>query len=198
MKKLTIISFVLLSMPVLPALAQDDPYAADREALLVVLGDIEAALNARDLAGALKHLDDEVVITYYDATVTRGPDEAAAYYKRMMEGAGAVLTEYSTKATVGAPAVFHGDTAIAYGTTNDSYVLARGLEFDLEGHWSTTLQKQDGQWVVVALHFSSNLFDNPLLNSANRLNRIFGIAGFALGLLVMWIIGRFRRKSAAA
>ena len=198
MKNLTLSICLFLSFVTAPSLAQDDPYEADREAMLVILKNIEQALNDRDLTAALKNMDDEVVITYQDSTVTQGPEEAAAYYKKMMDGAAAIVTEFSTVATVGAPAVFHGDTAIAYGTTVDRYVLARGLELTLNANWSTTLQRKDGEWVVLALHFSTDLFDNPMLNSSRRMTRIVGFGAFFAGLLLMWIIGRIRRKSAAA
>ena len=116
----------------------------------------------------------------------------------MMEGAAAIVTEFSTEASVGAPAVFHGDTAVAFGTNTDRYVLARGLEMTLNANWSMTAQKKDGDWKVIALHFSTDLFDNPLLNASRRMTRIAGVGGVIGGVLLMWVIGRVRRKRAAA
>ena len=87
MKNLTLSICLFLSFVTAPSLAQDDPYEADREAMLVILKNIEQALNDRDLTAALKNMDDEVVITYQDSTVTQGPEEAAAYYKKMMDAA---------------------------------------------------------------------------------------------------------------
>lgn len=197
MKKLLLAVCPFLVLVPLAGLAQDDPHAADREALLVILGGIEDALNARDITGALEYLDDNVVITYQDSTVTQGLEGAKEYHTRMMEGSAAIVTEFSTEATVGAPAVFHGDTAVAYGTTVDRYVLTRGLEINLNANWSTTARKIDGEWKVIALHFSTDLFDNPLLNSANKMNKIMAAGGVAVGVILMLIIGRIRRKSAA-
>ena len=188
---------LFLSFVVTPSLAQDDPRQADRDAMLVILSSIEQALNDRDLTSALQHLDENVIITYQDSTVTRGPEGAAEYYKRMMDGAAAIVEEFNTVATVGAPAIFHGDTAIAYGTQIDTYVLARGLTFTLNANWSTALQKRDGQWSVIALHFSTDLFDNPMLNTAKRMSWIMGTGGVLLGVLLMWLFGRVRRKTAA-
>ena len=191
------ISLFLFVAPV-ASLAQDDPHAADRESLLVILGSIEDALNARDMTGALKYLDDNVIITYHDATVTQGPDAALAYYNRMMEGSAAIVAEFSTVASVGAPAVFHGDTATAFGTTAERFVLTAGLELNLDANWSMTARKNDGEWKVIALHFSTNLFDNQLLNSANDMNKMMAAGGFVAGALLMFVIGRVRRKTAAA
>ncbi len=198
MKNLPLTICLFLSFLAAPSLAQDDARQADRDAMLVILSGIEKALNDRDMTSVLEYMDDNVIITYQDATVTQGHDEAAAYYNRMMEGAANIVDEFSTVATVGAPAVFHGDTAVAHGTNIDTYVLARGLEFTLNANWSTTLQKRDDEWVVIALHFSTDLFDNPLLNTARRMNWIAGVGGVFLGLLLMWFVGRVRRKSSAA
>jgi len=197
-KKLILAISLFLFIAPVASLAQDDPHAADRESLLVILGGIEDALNARDMQGALKHLDDNVIITYHDATVTQGPDAAMAYYNRMMEGSAAIVTEFNTVASVGAPAVFHGDTATAFGTTTDKYVLTAGLEIDLDANWSMTARKNDGEWKVIALHFSTDLFDNQLLNSANKMNKMMAVGGVVVGMLLMLIIGRVRRKSANA
>ena len=197
MKNFLLAVFLFLFLAPVASMAQDDPRAADREALLVILSGVEDALNARDMTGALKYLDDNVIITYHDATVTQGPDAALEYYNRMMEGSAAVVTEFSTVASVGAPAVFHGDTATAFGTTVDKYVLAAGLEINLDADWSMTAQKKDGEWKVLALHFSTNLFDNQLLNSANDMNKIMGAGGVVVGVLLMFVIGRVRRKSTA-
>lgn len=180
-----------------PAAAEDDPYAADRSTLKAMLADIEQALNERNFQAALKHLHADVIITYYNAEVTRGHDEALAYFNRMLEGPDAVVKEYSTEAEVGSPALFLGDTAVAYGTTTENYKLAGGLEFELKGNWSTTVQKQDGQWVVRAIHFSTNLFDNPLLKNAQRMGLSMASGGLVVGLIVMWLIGRRRRRRTA-
>ena len=198
MKKLLLAVCPFLILAPMAALAQDDPHAADREALLVILGGIEDALNARNLTGALQYLDDDVIITYQDSTVTQGRDGAAEYYNRMMEGSAAIVTEFSTVASVGAPAIFHGDTAVAFGTNQDRYVLARGLEIILDANWSMTAQKNAGEWKVIALHFSTDLFDNPLLNSATKMNKIMAAGGVAAGVILMLIIGRVRKKPAAA
>ena len=198
MKRLSLLFWPMLALVPTTGLAQDDDHAADRQALLVILGGIEDALNAQDLSSALQYLDDDVIITYQDSTVTQGLEGATEYYNRMMEGAAAIVTEFSTEASVGAPAVFHGDTAVAFGTNTDRYVLARGLEMTLNANWSMTAQKKDGDWKVIALHFSTDLFDNPLLNASRRMTRIAGVGGVIGGVLLMWVIGRVRRKRAAA
>lgn len=184
----------LLALFATAAWAEEDTHTQDRQVLLSMLGDIEKAINNRDMSAALNHLSDQVIITYQDATVTQGKAQAQAYFDRMMKGADAIVKEFHSKATVGAPAVFSADTAVAYGTTDDTFVLAKGLEFTLHGNWSTTMQKQNGEWKVLSIHFSSNLFDNPLINNAKRMNWIMGGGGILLGALLMWLLGRLRGR----
>ncbi len=198
MKKILLAICPLIAFAPMTGVAQEDPHAADREALLVILSGIEDALNAQDLSGALQYLDDDIIITYQDSHVSQGLDGATEYYNRMMEGAARIVTEFSTEAAVGAPAVFHGDTAVAFGTNVDRYVLARGLKMTLNANWSMAARKTDGEWKVIALHFSTNLFDNPLLNNSRRMSRIVGVIGVAVGLMLMWLIGRIRQRRAAA
>ena len=173
-----------------------DVYEKDRQAMRTILTDIEKALNAQDFDAALKHIHKDAVITYYNAEVTKGHKEASAYYERMIKGASAVVKEFSTKGDVSAPAVIHGNTAVAYGTTVENYKLAAGMEFTLNGRWSATLLKSAGQWKIVALHFSSNLFDNPLLNNAGRTTWIAGVFAFIIGALLMFVFVRLRSKKA--
>lgn len=175
--------------------AEEDPYAADREQMRAILADVEAALNAHDFDQAASHLDENGVITYYDAQVTQGHEDGRRYFNRMLKDAAAVVKDYSVTGEVSAPAVFHGNTAVAYGTTEEHFKLTEGLEFVLHGRWSVTLQKNQDSWKIIALHFSSNLFDNPLLNNAKRMNWIVGGVAFLVGLLLMYIVGRVRRKA---
>jgi len=97
-------------------------------------------------------------------------------------------------ATLGGPAVFYGDSAIAYGTATDTFELSEGLKFTLNSNWSTTAVKDNGQWKVAALHFSTNLFDNPLLNNAKRAMWIAAVIAFVVGLAVAWLLARMLRK----
>jgi len=181
---------LLLLGIVIPGHAQD--YEEDRAKMRAILADVEKALNAQDFDGIMRHVHENAVITYYNAEVTEGHSAAREYFERMIKSSNAVVKEYSTKGEVSAPAVFHGDTAIAYGTTVENYKLAAGLEFTLNGRWSTSLRKSDGEWKIIALHFSSNLFDNPLLNNASRSTWIAGVVAFIVGALMMFGIGRLR------
>ena len=164
----------------------------DRQQLRVLLDRLEAAISALDIDAVLKLTQPEVIVTWQNAEVSRGQAQVRAYYDRMIKGGAPIVKRFSTKATLGAPAVFYGDSATAYGTTVDTYDLADGMSFKLNANWSTTIVKADGEWKVAALHFSTNLFDNALLDAAKRAAWIAGGAAFLVGLLVGWLL--FRRR----
>jgi len=110
----------------------------------------------------------------------------------------AILKKYLTKASIGAPAKFYGDVAIAEGSTADEfYPIARGF-FTLDSRWSTTVVKNAaGEWKIVLLHLSSNVFNNPLLDEV-KADIVKGAAGgFVAGLMLMYVLMRLRRKPAA-
>lgn len=189
-KLLVILSFIFIAN----VQASTDSHAEDRKALRVILADMVVALNAHDFDLATKHLDPKGVITYYNAEVTVGHKQSREYFNRMLKETNALVKEYSLTGDVSAPAIFHGNTAIAYGITEEHFKLAEGLEFTLNGHWTSTMHKTNGVWKIVNLHFSTNLFDNPLLTIAERLQWIIGIVAFIVGLILMFVLMKLTRK----
>ncbi len=180
-----------------PALDATAGHVEDRQQLRILLDKMEKGISSLDLEAVLALMQPDVIVTWQNAEVSRGREPIRAYYNRMMTGRTPIVKTFSTKATLGGPAAFYGDSAIAYGTTVDNYELMEGLNFTLKASWSTTVVKTDGQWKVAALHFSTNLFDNPLLSDAKRLLWLAAGGGFLLALLLAFILGRvlgFRRK----
>lgn len=180
------------------ALAADaDQYADDRAALLKVFREIEASINAQDVDRMVTQMHPAATVTWLNAEVSRGHEEIKAYYNRMVKGPERILDKYTTAATVAAPARFYGNgsVAVADGTTEDDfYPVARG-PFHLTGRWTSTSAKIDGQWKVVALHLSSNVFTNELIAEAKRVAIYTGAGGALAGLLVGWLIGRRRKRA---
>ncbi len=165
----------------------------DRQALRVLLDKIEKATASLDINAATSLMHPDVIVTWQNAEVSKGIEQVRAYHDRMIKGASPIVKDYSVKANLGGPAVFYGDGAVAWGTTVETYALTDGLKFTLNANWSTTMVKKDGEWKIAALHFSTNLFDNPLLNNAERLVWIAGLVGLVAGLLVAWLLMRLRK-----
>jgi hypothetical protein len=141
-------------------------------------------------------MDDNVTVIWLNAEVSRGKDEVRAYYGRMVGHDKAILKKYLTKATLGAPAKFYGEVAIADGSAADEfYPIARGF-FKLDSRWSSTMVKSDGGWKIVSLHLSSNVFNNPLLDEIKGDIVKAAAGGLAVGLALMYLIMWFMRRRA--
>ena len=173
--------------------AEVDAHAADRQALRLVLAEIEAGINARDLPRLLAPLDDDVIVTYQNAHVARGKAEVEAYYKQMLESPNALVERLQIRAEVGGPAVFHDQVAIAHGTSVDHMRLRTGQEIELDAAWSSTSVRKGKAWKVVAIHFSTNVLDNSLLRAAQRMAFWVGGLGLLAGLAAGFWLGRRRR-----
>ena len=180
--------------------ADADPYADDRAALLKVFREIEASINAQDVDRMVAQMHPSATVTWLNAEVSRGHDEIKAYYNRMVKGPDRILDKYTTAAKVAAPARFFGNgtIAVADGTTEDDFFPAARGPFHLSSRWTSTSAKIDGQWKVVNLHLSSNVFTNDLIGEAKQAVVYAGVGaaavGLAIGLLVGWLVWR-RRSS---
>lgn len=177
------------------AAQEDEAFAAEREQLLSLLEKVETAINNKDLNSIKDSIDPQAIITFHDAKVAKGVSALEDYFEEKLGGSSAVLKDFSTTATVDAPAVFYdGNIAIAYGHSVDNFVFATGNEFELTSRWTVTLRKDQADWKVVALHFSVNMFDNPLLNTAKNNFMAFAIIALILGMLIAFVVARLIYK----
>jgi uncharacterized protein (TIGR02246 family) len=152
---------------------------------------MEAALNAGDMKTILSYAHEDVVFTTMNGDVVRGRDDVSAYYEKMMGGTTPVVKTVESSFIPDGLSSLHGkDMAVAYGHTDDHYVLADGSEFDVSALWSSTMIRRDNAWKIVSFHYSTNMFDNPVLATQRSFLLmamaggvgVAGIAGFLLGL----------------
>jgi ketosteroid isomerase-like protein len=171
-----------------------DPREDDRKMLRALMTEAEAGINAQSAERLIALMSDDVTVSWLNAEVSRGKAEVKAYYQRMVGGDGTILKKYLTKVSLSAPARFYGDIAIADGKAADEFFPhARGV-FRLDSNWSSTMAKIDGQWKIVALHLSANVFTNPLLAEAERMVYYAAGGGLLAGLVLMYLILRLRRR----
>ncbi len=171
----------------------EDPHAADRKALLHIFSEIEKGINEQNIDRMVAQMDDKATVIWLNAEASRGHTEIKAYYRRMVGSGEAILKTYTTKAKVAAPARFFGDIAVADGTMVDEFVPIRREAFKLNSNWSVTCAKLDGQWKVVHLHLSANVFNNNLLDEVKEMIRYAAAGGLLAGLVLMWAWARWRR-----
>jgi uncharacterized protein (TIGR02246 family) len=180
--KRSMLVLLLLTVP----MAAQEPDAATHDALRQLKATMEKALNERDLNAIVANVDPNVVFTTMNGDVCRGPREIRAYFDKMLNAPGHIVKDVKVSFDVDQlTTLYGGDTGVAYGRSNDHYVLTDGKTFDIRGRWTCTMVKNGDRWVIAAFHYSANVFDNPILD---RYKRAMWQAGIAIGL-VMLLIG---------
>lgn len=178
---------------------QEDPHADDRQKLRHILREVEGSINDQSLDRMVQQMDQNVVVVWANGEVSRGPADVLAYYERMVKGKDRILKKYLTSAKLHGPARFLGnDVAIADGTMEDEYFPVLRRPFRLHNRWTTTIARINGEWKIVALHLSGNVFNNVLLDELKGALLYTTIAGLVFGALAGWGLTRFfaRRKAA--
>jgi hypothetical protein len=177
----------------LPMMAQNDLHQEDRQALLKILSEVETAINAQDIEGILAQMRPDCTVTWWNAEISRGHDDIRAYYRRMVQDKGRLISKYTTHAKLGDHARFIGsgaDVAVADGSMEDEFFpIVRGT-FKLNSRWSATAAKSGGEWKIVSLHLSANVFTNPLIAELTRALWVTGAASLVIGGLAGWFLGR--------
>lgn len=203
MSKLKAFVMLLLCLVATPVAAQPaaDPRDEDRKQLLQVFSEIENGINEQNIDRMVAQMDPNATVIWLNAEASRGHAEIKAYYRRMVSATGsadAILTKYLTKAKVAAPARFFGDIAVADGTMTDEFFPIKRGPFKLNSNWSVTCMKRDGQWKIVHLHLSTNVFNNELLDEVKQMVWQAAAGGLAAGLALMFLVGWMRRRKAVS
>ena len=185
-------------MPAQNVLPPGDVHQADRQALLKILSSVETAINTQDVEGILAQMSPDCTVTWWNAEVSRGHGEIRAYYRKMAKDEGRLITKYTTQAKLGEHARFvgaGGDVALADGTMDDEFFPVIRGTFKLNSRWSSTATKSGGEWKIVNLHLSSNVFTNPLISELTRAIWVAGAAALVIGGLAGWFLGRRSNRS---
>ncbi len=183
------------------ASAADDPRAEDRKQLLQIFAEIEGGINDQNIDRMVAQMDENATVVWLNAEASRGHKEIKAYYNRMVgKGGDVILSKYLTKAKVAAPARFFGDIAVADGAMADEFFPIKRDKFTLDSNWSVTCAKINGQWKVVHLHLSANVFNNNLLDEVKQMVWYAAGGGLLAGLMLMFVLlrvlGRSKQKTA--
>jgi ketosteroid isomerase-like protein len=153
------------------------------------------AVEDGDIEAQLAHASDDVVTTWQNNEVARGPDGLRDFLKQMDSGGERVFQGYKTKPTADDRAtIYGGDTAIATGTSVPHYKYL-GMEFDLENRWTATLVKEDDEWKIAAYHVSANVVNNPLLSAAKRALYWTGGVSLVVGMVLGGLLARMMNKN---
>ena len=173
------------------AAAPEDPAHQELRAIKEAM---VTAFNHKDMESFMKHVHPNVVATWQNAEVARHPDGIKAFWKKMGEGESKVVESTQVTVNVDELTSLYGDAGIAFGSLEEEFKFADGKEFKLANRWTATFVKQDGHWLLAAVHVSANLFDNPILSLAVRQTALWvGLGALVLGGTLGWFLARRRR-----
>lgn len=174
------------------------PATPDAEAGLNQLraGLVESFAKA-DIDGMIAYLAPDVVVTWQNGEVSRGPEEVRTYYNRMMKGEKPIVKEVKASPEI-LGRQFYGDWAVSWGNLHDHFVLNDGRDLALNSVFTITTAKRGDRWLVTGYHASVNTFENAVLGLAVRKVALWaGLGGLAAGLALAFLGGRlFGRKAA--
>jgi uncharacterized protein (TIGR02246 family) len=175
--------------PTLEKLAAENP---NHEQLRVLRDGITDAMNRKDMETLVTFLHPSVVFTTMNGDVARGRDGIREYYNKMMVGPNRVVDSVTVKFIADdLTTLFLNDSmGICHGSTQDVYTLKGGQRMDINARWTATMIKEDGKWLVTAVHYSTNMFDNPVLTAVQKTMMMVGMGCAVVGLLLGMMIGR--------
>ena len=172
-----------------PVLAQTD---AEQAITLLREGLIDS-FNKGDFEQLLSHLDTNVVVTWQDGQVCRGPGEVRTYYERMMKSDRPVVRRVSANPVVTGRQIY-GDWAVSWGKMHDEFELTDGRTLPLNSAFSATIARRGDHWLVTGFHASVNGFQNPILALAMRKVGFWaGGGGLVLGVVLGMGLSRLRK-----
>ena len=190
-----IILLVISLMPQLNAQSIEPETDKIHDELRALKSIMEKALNEKDIETIIKHVDDNVTFTTMNGDFVRGKEKVRAYFEKMMKGDERIVDSVESNFEADDLSVLHGeDLAISTGTANDSYKLKNGDDFKVQARWSSTMVRQDGQWKVANFHYSTNMFDNPILEAQRTVLIGLGIGGAVILGLIGFFIGRRKKQ----
>ena len=92
----------------------------------------------------------------------------------------------------------NNQVAVASGKADAHFKLVAGKELDWPLRWTATLTRNENKWSIVALHFSANAIDNPLLAAASSFTSWIAAGAALAGLVIGYVIAWLRRRPARA
>lgn len=158
---------------------------------------MERALNANDIDTIVANVTDDVIFTTMNGDVARGPAAIRKYFETMMKGDNPRVRKVTAAFEVEDLSNLYGlDFAVAFGSSKDQYELAGGESFEVAARWSATMVRRDGKWRIANFHYSTNMFDNPILNAQRKyLLSVAATASAVLAIAGFWAGRRYRRRA---
>jgi hypothetical protein len=165
--------------------------------------EVFTAVEQGNFNALLPHLDKDVVVTWLDGRVSKGPQEVRDYLDSITWGPGHMVDSHRpTVAWLNGRTPLSGNTVVAYGGSSAIFRPTGGWsDCDLTAHWSATVVKDGERWKIASFHASANVFDNGVMASYLRwrsylVGGVAGLGGLVLGGLLAALF--LRRRQARA
>lgn len=200
--KTSFASLALVCAALCGSLAAQEPAEDDatHKELIALRDEAVAALNKQDLDKLLPLIHPKLVFTapYPEAgkEVRRGPQGFKDYYDELFTGPNRRAKSMTTEVKVDDYSIIYGgDTAIAWGSSRDTYHMLDGTDSVIPSRWSCTLVRENDRWLIAEFHVSVNMFNNPVTETAVQktgwmVGGIAGVVGLLVGAISAMALGR--------
>ncbi len=144
-----------------------------------------------NIADLLPYLHPDIVVTWQDGEVSKGPDGVKKYYQGKMEGPNRVVAKVTGNPVVEDRRIF-GDQIVSFGNMNDTFVLLGKEDEPLQfnSRFSSLVVRHEGKLKLAGMHMSVNAFDNPITDYAAAAVKKLAIFAGLGALVVGLILGR--------
>jgi len=162
---------------------------ADHDALRSLRKEAAESLNTKNFDRLSPLLDKSFTITTVDNHNFKNPQDFKSYWEGLFSGNKAVLKSIEVDPTADALTEFLSpDVGIVYGSSTDTYHFTDGDTRKMNTRWTAVVRKNPNGWKLVSIHFSANLFHNPVLADAKRSAYWYGAAGIILGFILSLLL----------
>jgi ketosteroid isomerase-like protein len=156
------------------------------------------SLNTRDFSKIEPYLHPTFTITTVDNQVFHKVPEFEKYWNQQFSS---IIKDIKMTLNDDTIRTFlSSQTVVSSGDAIATFSFQDGKSADMAMRWTAVLQKLEDKWTIQSLHFSSNLLDNPVLNTTQQFGQnvaiASGVGGLLLGAVATWVI-KSRAKVAA-
>lgn len=162
---------------------------------------MQDAMNGGDVESLLENVTEDVVFSTMNGDVVRGKDGIRGYFNKMLSGADSPVKSVKTDFEADDLTILYGGSlgepevaGVAFGHSDDQYVLKDGTEFTVSPRWTATMIREPDGWKIASFHYSVSVFDNPIMNKLrSSLAKIASIAA-VLCLVLGFVFGRLSAR----
>lgn len=159
--------------------------AQDHEALRALRTKATDAINTNNFNAMTPLLDKSFTVITLDNQKFNNAKDFQTYWQGLFTGHGAVLKKIEINPVADALTEFLSPTVgISYGVSNDTFYFNDGDVRKMQTRWTAVVRKGADGWKIVAIHFSANMFHNPVLTAMKARSYWFGAGGIILGIII--------------